>query len=106
MPEETFSLHLSEEDLLQYYRGTATRVSITADSGRVIQFPAVNLRTFISPMGIHGRFRIRFDSRNKFMDLTRIDARHLHGGPRPANDGKAHFTEDPSSDSSHLDIFG
>lgn len=72
MNHEIFSLHLTAEDLLDYYRGHAPLVVVTAESGRTIQFPAVHLRPLIQSNGIHGRFRITYDGEMKFQSLEAV----------------------------------
>ena len=48
----TFSLSISNEKYLQYYKGSAKAVVVTADDGRKIQFPASKLQRFVKHDGI------------------------------------------------------
>ena len=68
-----FSLSISPEQNQRYYRGTATAVVTRTEDGRTLRFPAEELRRFVSHNGVHGRFRIEFDNRNKLVSLTRIE---------------------------------
>lgn len=57
---------------MRYYRGQAQAVRVVADSGQVVQFPALHIRRFIDQQGIHGRFQISFDANNKLKSIERI----------------------------------
>ena len=66
-----FSLHLSQQEFLQFYQGTAKSVRVEADSGQVIEFPAEAIRQFVEHSGVHGQFRIYFDANYKLIKITR-----------------------------------
>ncbi|HRK40274.1 MAG TPA: DUF2835 domain-containing protein [Burkholderiaceae bacterium] len=51
-----FSLTLSAEQSLAYYRGAATKVVVRCTDGQTIQFPARLLTRFVTPTGVQGRF--------------------------------------------------
>jgi len=68
-----FSISLSAERYLQYYRGHARSVIIRSEDGRRIQLPAVNLRPFVTAEGIVGRFQLTLDENNKLMDIRRVN---------------------------------
>jgi uncharacterized radical SAM superfamily Fe-S cluster-containing enzyme len=67
-----FSLNISSDDYLRYYRGEASMVQVTADDGRRIRFPAANLRPFVSREGVQGRFEITLDKENRLQDLKKL----------------------------------
>ncbi|MGA1237026.1 MAG: DUF2835 domain-containing protein [Limisphaerales bacterium] len=67
-----FDLHISAERMLEYYRGRATVVHAVATDGRSVQFPAQAIQRFVTEDGVHGRFRLEFDARNKFVGLERV----------------------------------
>ncbi len=67
-----FCLNLSRPRILAYYRGVASQISVCADDGRVVQFPADWLRPHVSVKGVHGRFEMRFSAENKLIELRRI----------------------------------
>ena len=73
MPSMVFTLSISPEEYHRYYRGSVKTVVTRAEDGRTLRFPAEELRPFVSRTGIHGRFRIDFDSNNKLVGLTRLD---------------------------------
>ncbi len=67
-----FSLEISREEYLRYYRGEARAVQVTADDGRRIRFPASNLRRFVSRDGVRGRFEITLGEGNRLLELKKI----------------------------------
>jgi len=72
MPSVRFNLHLSRETYLLYYQGVARRVVVTAEDGRVIEFPADVLRQVVGHDGVHGRFELVFDASNRFQGIRRV----------------------------------
>lgn len=72
MRQAHFTLHISADEILRYYRGQAGMVAAVAEDGRRLRFPAVSLRPFVTARGIHGRFVIRFDENNRLLDIRRI----------------------------------
>lgn len=66
---EYFSINLSDEDLLDYYRGHASQVVVRSESNKTLQFRLIHLRKFVTPSGIQGRFSIDFDENEKFVDI-------------------------------------
>lgn len=54
-----------------YHEGNNTVVVHTVDGLR-IQLPTMNLRTFVTPDGIQGRFRLVTTEDNKILSLTKI----------------------------------
>lgn len=72
MPDLDFTLNLSPERVLAYYRGEARNVVATLDDGRTIQFPATALQKVVTKDGVRGRFRLRFDAQHKFQRLERL----------------------------------
>lgn len=67
-----FTLRLTPEQLLPFYRGEAKSVIARLDDGRTLQFPLTAIRRFVTPEGIHGRFRITFDEHQKLVGVDRI----------------------------------
>ena len=72
MQDVVFSLAITPEAYLQYYRGNARSVIVTSDDGRKIQFPANALQPYIKTDGINGRFRLIYDKNHKFIKLERL----------------------------------
>lgn len=72
MHDVIFSISITPEAYLQYYRGTAKAVIVKAEDGRRVRFPAEALQPYIKPDGIHGRFRLIFDKNNKLLKLEKL----------------------------------
>jgi len=67
-----FRLAISAEQYLQYYRGAAQRVSVTATDGRRIEFPARHIQTFLTRDGIHGEFEMELTADYKFVAIKKL----------------------------------
>ncbi|MCB1830834.1 MAG: DUF2835 domain-containing protein [Chromatiaceae bacterium] len=67
-----FSIALSADRFLHYYRGNARSVIVRADDGRRIRLPAANLRPFLLSDGINGEFELTLDENNKLLDIRRL----------------------------------
>lgn len=72
MYQVAFSLHLTTEQLLHYYRGRVQQVQVISDDGRSISFPLDRLRPFVTHTGVRGRFALQFDAQHKFVALQRL----------------------------------
>lgn len=70
-----FSLHLTRDQFLDYYKGSAKGLLVVAECGRRISFPPLRLIPFVSENGVSGRFLLRVDSNNRFVSLQRIQSR-------------------------------
>ena len=66
-----FSLNISPERYLDYYRGLVQHVVVQSTGGRTLQFPASLLRKFITPDGIQGDFVLTCDADFKNPELRR-----------------------------------
>ena len=66
-----FSLCLSPEQYMAYYRGHAQNVSVLTEEGMRIEFPAARLRPYLNHNGINGRFEIEFDDQYRFIAIKR-----------------------------------
>lgn len=67
-----FSLYLTPERYLKYYQGIAKNISVIAEDGRRIEFPASGLRPFVTQDGIRGRFELQMDDHNRLQRIVRI----------------------------------
>ena len=67
-----FSLNISADEIKLYYSGQRKYVHITGVNGQSIQFPAHNLRQFVSRDGVHGKFEMKVDDNNKLIDILRV----------------------------------
>ncbi len=73
MKEIIVSLHISRDDYLSFYQGQVQNVVATANDGRIVRFPAAILKGMVGHEGIHGTFKINFDSNNKFDGIVRLN---------------------------------
>jgi hypothetical protein len=66
-----FSLKLSATEFLPYYQGTFENVQVITNQGIKVEFPAMNLRKFITSSGIDGYFCLE-TKENKFLCLLKL----------------------------------
>lgn len=73
-PQQTirFSLNISYDQFLVVYQGTAKNISVIADDGRRILFPAKNIQPYLTRKGIQGYFEMKLTTENKFMGINRL----------------------------------
>ncbi|PKM11596.1 MAG: DUF2835 domain-containing protein [Gammaproteobacteria bacterium HGW-Gammaproteobacteria-3] len=67
-----FTLNLGYEQYLSVYQGAAKNVSVIAEDGRRIQFPAGNIQSFLTRQGIQGVFEMELSAQNKFIGIRKI----------------------------------
>ncbi len=67
-----FNLHILYDDYLSFYQGVARSVSVVADDGRRVEFPAKWVQRYLTREGIHGRFELSFDEQHKLIALRRM----------------------------------
>jgi len=67
-----FSLRLTAEQYLRVYQGTAKRISVIANDGRRIEFPAQNIQKYLTHDGISGKFEMELTSENKFIGIKKL----------------------------------
>lgn len=72
MPFCRFSLNLSQDQFLLYYRGVVRQIQVTTEEGKTLQFPAGHLRPFLTHQGIRGRFALQYDEGGKFVNIEKI----------------------------------
>lgn len=70
-----FSLHLTRDQFLHYYKGSAKGLLVVAECGRRISFPPLRLIPFVTENGVSGRFLLKVDTDNRFVSLERIQSR-------------------------------
>ena len=66
-----FHLRLTSEQCLDYYRGAAPNVVVSATTGETVRFPASLLRRFVTNDGIEGDFVLTCDAARKNARLER-----------------------------------
>jgi len=67
-----FPLQLSYEQYLKVYQGIAKNISVIADDGRRIAFPARNIQSFLTKNGISGYFEMELTAEHKFVCVKKI----------------------------------
>lgn len=70
--EYELSISASYAQCEQLYQIANNTVVVQTTTGLSIQLPTKNLRPFVTPVGIHGRFRLIINKQNKIHSLTRI----------------------------------
>ena len=67
-----FTLQLSYDKYLKVYQGAAKNVSVIADDGRRIAFPARNIQSFLNKDGVNGYFEMILTAENKFVSIKKL----------------------------------
>ncbi|MGV2873522.1 DUF2835 domain-containing protein [Colwellia sp. E150_009] len=67
-----FSLNISANEFLPYYRGEILSIVVTTNLGTRVKFPAMHLRKHLTNGGIYGHFCLETQN-NKFLSLIKID---------------------------------
>jgi hypothetical protein len=67
-----FTLSFKYELCERLYIPGVNKVVMTADNGKRVQLPVINLRPHVSPIGINGRFRLIIDSNNKIKSFEKM----------------------------------
>lgn len=68
----TVSIHLTVQQVENYYRGRTRWVVATAADGRTVQIPFNVLHPYISKEGIDGMFIITTDQQYKFQAIDQL----------------------------------
>jgi hypothetical protein len=71
MMEYYFSIKMSTQEFLPYYKGHVQNIVVTSITGETVQFPAMHIRSFLTPNGILGHFCLKTEN-NKFISLSKI----------------------------------
>ena len=72
MPRMFFTLNISAADYQYFYQGVGKVIVTRTEDGQRLQFPANELRKFVSHSGVQGRFEIMFSRDNKLLDLRKV----------------------------------
>lgn len=67
-----FNLNIGYDRYLGVYQGISKTVRVKAEDGRIVEFPAVKIRPFLTREGIHGHFEMKLSSEHKFIDITKL----------------------------------
>ena len=71
--ELIFSLSISADAYLEYYKGSVKHVLAKSQDGRSVRFPANAIQKFLTHEGVHGRFRMLFDENHKLISIEKIE---------------------------------
>jgi hypothetical protein len=66
-----FSLNISQNEFLPYYRGQIDSIVVKTNLGTTVQFPAMHLRRHLTSEGVFGNFCLETKN-NKFLSLTKF----------------------------------
>ena len=69
----TFSLYISANDYLYYYKGKVKYILAVSHDGKRVRFPANALQRFLTHDGISGQFRLCYDEHHKMISIEKID---------------------------------
>jgi len=67
-----FSIDIDYERYLSVYQGFTQSITVVTEDGRRLNFPAGNIRRFLTQSGIQGRFEMELTDRNKFIALRKL----------------------------------
>jgi hypothetical protein len=67
-----FTLSASYEYCLRLYEPGIYAVIIIDEKGKKVQIPSKNLRPFVGPNGIRGRFRLQVDNANQLLSFEKM----------------------------------
>ena len=67
-----FALDISANEYLKYYSGRANTVHTLTFEGVSIEFPAINLKPWVTRSGVSGNFMIEFDEDNHLKEIQKI----------------------------------
>lgn len=68
----TVTISISAQDYLGHYQGAVKEIVARSSEGQNIRFPSTILQPFVNHDGVHGRFVISFDDKNKFQQIQRV----------------------------------
>ena len=67
-----FALSLPYDQYLKVYQGMVKNVSVVAEDGRRIAFPAGRIQSFLTTQGINGYFEMELTSENRFVSIKKL----------------------------------
>lgn len=68
-----FTLRASYQVCEKLYLRTSNSVLLRAESGETIQLPSLNLRPFVTRLGLNGRFRLIITDDNKVKSFEKVN---------------------------------
>ncbi|PJE79548.1 hypothetical protein CI610_01489 [invertebrate metagenome] len=73
MPKATFSVMLSSQQVLEYYKGTKNRVQVTTEQGFSMSIPYDILLQYVTREGIFGKFEITYSDDGTLGELKKLE---------------------------------
>lgn len=73
MKKYYFQLDLPYAQCLDLYQPGNNVALVRAESGEKVQLPCLNLRPYVSRLGLNGRFRLIIDDNNKVMSFEKVN---------------------------------
>lgn len=67
-----FRLNLGYDQYLAVYQEVAKNVTVLADDGRRILFPAGKIQRYLTKDGIQGYFEMELTAQNKFVGIRKL----------------------------------
>ena len=71
MKQYFFSINMSSQEFLPYYKGKIQAIQVTSNTGVKVQFPAMHLKNHLTSTGVKGYFCLKTEN-NKFLSLEKI----------------------------------
>ena len=72
LTEYEFSISASYAECEHLYLAGNNTVVVKTSAGLSIQLPSKNLRPFVGPNGIHGKFKLIINQQHKIQSLNRV----------------------------------
>ncbi|WP_330924404.1 DUF2835 family protein [Candidatus Sororendozoicomonas aggregata] len=72
MPKAIFSVSLTSEQVLQFYKGLKSRVQVRTTNGQSMSIPYDILLQHVTREGVYGTFEITYGDDGKLGQLRRI----------------------------------
>lgn len=72
MQQFEFRLNITEQQYLNYYRGSIRQIIVKSTTGATIQFPASLLTKFVTSSGVQGHFILTCDDAFKGSEVRRV----------------------------------
>ncbi len=66
-----FSIKITSAEFLPYYEGKIKTIIVTTNQGVKVEFPAMNIRKYLTSSGIQGYFCLE-TKQNKFLSLVKL----------------------------------
>ncbi|MDD9157562.1 DUF2835 domain-containing protein [Aliivibrio sp. S4TY2] len=67
-----FRMNVTYQAFLSHYSGVASTVVVMTEQGLKLQLPASRFRSFLTQLGVKGRFRLTVDQHNRFVNLEQV----------------------------------